>query len=425
MTRSTVLSAKHLFDATGGRAIDDAVVVVEGNRIAAVGRRSDTLLPADAAHLDLGDRTLMPGLVDAHVHFFGVPSHQLHLIPTEHDAYRALRAAGEARRMLAAGITTARCLGSSISPQLRRGIDEGHVPGPRLVAAGQFVCATNGTWDHVNFPLEWMQRSDMLADGVDEVRAIVRRRLRQGANVIKVGLSKGCAGDQYHAWGDSPTAQTAGYSLAEVRALTEEAHAGGIKVSAHCIGDDAVVRALDGGVDVIEHGYGISDGTRERLVEQNVTVVSTIAQLHFHQLAQDAYHYPAWEREAYARHVAVMREDFEKNLAFGVRYALGTDLIGYPTHPQDQAAKEFELASAWGMSTSDALIAGTRVSAEAVGFGDRLGTLQVGRLADIIAVDGNPVQDITALQSVAFVMKDGDVVVDRRDPDNVAHSGLR
>ncbi len=140
------LTARRLFDATGhGSIMDNGAVLIEGDRITAVGRQAELPVALDARHIDLGNRTLMPGLVDAHMHFFGVPSRELELIATEHEAYRALRAAGEARRMLEAGITTARCLGSSISPQLRRAINDGHVDGPRIVAAGQFVCSTNGT----------------------------------------------------------------------------------------------------------------------------------------------------------------------------------------------------------------------------------------------------------------------------------------
>ncbi len=353
----------------------------------------------------------MPGLIDAHMHFFGVPSHQLHRLPTEVETYRVLRAAGEAKKMLEAGITAARCLGSSVGPSLRRAISEGHVPGPRLVAAGEFICSTHGTWDHISFPLEWIKTQGMIADGIEGVREMVRRRIRQGANVIKVGLSKGGVDDKYHPWGDDPFNQVAAYSLEEVQALTREAHLNKLKVSAHCIGDEAVRSALDGGVDVIEHGYGITEETRDRLVERNALLVSTISQLYFHEQAAGPYHYPDWEKAIFNRHIQAMRTDFEKSLKAGVRYALGTDLVGYPTHPQDMAAKEFELAVEWGMDPMQALVAGTKISAEALGMDHLIGTIEAGKLADIIGFSGDPLSDIKVLQNVEFVMQDGKIVV--------------
>ncbi|MFN8457992.1 MAG: amidohydrolase family protein [Anaerolineae bacterium] len=362
-------------------------------------------------YIDLGEKTIMPGMVDAHMHFFGVPSDQLYQLPTEVEAYRALRAAGEARKMLEAGVTSARCMGSSIGPSLRRAINEGHVPGPRLVAAGEFICSTHGTWDHLSFPLEWIKAQGMLADGIEGVREMVRRRIRQGANVIKVGLSKGGVDDKYHPWGDDPFNQVASYSLEEVQALTQEAHLNKLRVSAHCIGDEAVRLALDGGVDVIEHGYGITEDTRKRLVDRDILLVSTISQLYFHDMAAEPYHYPAWLQQVFKRHLDAMRADFEKSLKAGVRYALGTDLVGYPTHPQDMAAKEFELAVQWGMSTSQAVVAGTKVSAEALSMEQAIGTLEKGKLADIIGFLGNPLQDITVMQRVEFVMQGGEVIV--------------
>lgn len=411
MSDAVLYTADRLLSGGHDGVVKNAGLIVEGGRIQAVGTLDTLQVPPSAQRVSLGDRTLMPGMVDAHMHFFGVASNRLETLPSEREAYRVLRAAGEARRMLNAGVTTARCLGSSISPDLRRAVEEGHVEGPRILAAGEFVCATNGTWDHVNLPIAWMQGQDMLADGVDAVRAIVRRRVRQGSDVIKVGLSKGCVHDEYHAWGDDPAAQTSVYSLEEVSALTDEAHENGLKVSAHCIGERAVRRALDGGVDIIEHGYGISDETRERLVEQGTIVVSTLSQLYFHQQAQDEFHYSQGERDAYARHVEAMQRDFEKGLSAGVRYALGTDLIGDPTHPQAMAAKEFELVTEWGMPALDAVIAGTQVSAEVVGLSDQIGTLEKGKMADIIAVPGNPLDDITVLQRVDLVVQGGRIVL--------------
>jgi imidazolonepropionase-like amidohydrolase len=252
----------------------------------------------------------------------------------------------------------------------------------------------------------------MIADGVENLRAIVRRRVRAGSSVIKLGLSKGQAKDEFHAWGDHPLAQALSYSKEEVVAAVGEAHLNGLKVSAHCIGDDAVRLALATGVDVVEHGYGLNDETRKMLADMGTLVVSTISQLFFHLRAADEYRYPKRLVATFESHIRTMQDDFEKGLAAGVRYALGTDLVGYPTHPQDRAAVEFQLANEWGMSPSDTIVAGTLRSAEALGMANEIGSVTVGKKADLIAVDGNPLVDMGSLARVVWVMQDGKVVVD-------------
>jgi imidazolonepropionase-like amidohydrolase len=225
--------------------------------------------------------------------------------------------------------------------------------------------------------------------------------------VIKVGLSMGTIEDHYHAWGDSPDRQVVPYTLEEVSALTDEAHRGGLKVSAHCIGDAAVRLALDGKVDVIEHGYPVSQETRRRLADTGTIVVTTLSQLYFHLAAADVYQYPAWEREAYERHLEQMLAALQQGRAAGMQFALGSDLIGYPTHPQDAATKEFEFAVRAGWPAAEAITAGTAIGARVLGMEDRIGTLAPGKLADIVAVPGDPLTDISALQRAEVVFKAG------------------
>ncbi|BCP55161.1 Xaa-Pro dipeptidase [Kaistia sp. 32K] len=387
----------------------NGAVLVEAGRIVAAGPDATVPRPEGAIAIDLGAATLLPGLIDAHMHTFGMPSTGLGALNTEREPYRALRAAGELRELLHAGFTSARCLGSSVGPDLRRAIDEGHIEGPRLVVAGQFISSTGGTWDAPPLPSSWARGHGAIADGADAIVQAVRERARSGADFIKLGLSKGGTRDRYHAWGDDPFGQVTTYSVEEVRAAVGEAHRNGMLVSAHAIGTAAVNLALDGGVDIIEHGYAIDDATRDRLVDAGKIVVTTISQLYFHRAAYDEFGYPQWERDVYERHWQAMRRDFELGLAAGIPFALGTDLIGRPTHPLASAAKEFELAVEWGMAPDAALRAGTIVAARALGLADETGSVVAGKSADLVAIAADT-GDLAALASPVFVMKQGEIV---------------
>jgi imidazolonepropionase-like amidohydrolase len=407
----TTVTCGTLLDGAGGEPLEGATLVIDADRIV------DLLVPGQAIpsadrHVDLRHAFVLPGLVDAHMHFLGVPSNEeYHRLHVEPESIRALRAAVEAQRMLLAGVTSARCLGSSIGPALARAVREGVLAGPRIVAAGKFICATDGTWDHTHLPLEMVREQGIVADGAEGVRAMVRQRMREGATVIKLGLSKAAVGDTYHAWGDDPFAQVVCYSADEVKAAVEEAHAHGVKVSAHCIGSRAVRLALVTGVDVIEHGYAIDEETRQLVLQHDALLVSTLSQLHFHVESAVSFGYPTWLGEVFARHWEAMQADFERSVKAGVRYALGTDLVGLPTHPLDRAPHELSLAVGLGMTPSQAIHAGTLVAAEALGWQDHLGSIEVGKLADVIAVPRDPTIDIGALQHVLFVMQGGRIHV--------------
>jgi imidazolonepropionase-like amidohydrolase len=416
MSRLTAVRARRLIDGSGHNPVEDRTILIEDNRIVEVGHHDAIDVPPSATVHDLGDRTILPGLIDAHMHFYGVPSNQLYAAPFEADAYRALRAAGEARRMLEAGFTAARCCGSSIGPALRRGIEDGHVLGPRLIAAGEFVCNTGGTFDPnstFSVPLDWARAEGMFADGADGLRELVRRRIRTGSSVIKIGLSKGDGHHLFPVWGADPYDQVVSMAPDEVEAVTTEAHRNKLKVSAHAIGDAAVRAALEFGIDTIEHGFGISDETRRMLVDRNALVVTTLSVMNVLKTRGDEWGYSDVQKKIVQRHVDVQRADFERGLDAGVRYALGTDFVGSPTHPNDMAAVEFELAAEFGMTTSQVLAAGTSIGAEAIGLEHSIGRLEVGKLADLVAVPNDPTKDISVLHNVDFVMQDGRVIVNR------------
>ena len=399
-----LISARWLLRGSRLEEVEGQSLLIRDSRIAWIGPAAEAPDAADAEVIDLGEATLLPGLIDAHMHTFGLDSTGLESMDLEREPYRALRAAGELRELLRAGFTTARCLGSSIGPDLARAIREGHVPGPRLLAAGAFVSTTGGTWDAPPLPAGYPPRAASVADGPEAMRRIVRDRVRHGADFIKLGLSKGRPGDRNHAWGDDPHRQVVTMTLEEVRAATDEAHVHGLQVSAHAIGEAAVVLALEGGIDTIEHGYGITGPTRQRLADEQRPVVTTLSQLDFHRLAYEPFRYSLADREIYDRHWTAMQADFVAGLAAGVRFILGTDLVGKPTHPLAEAATEVMLAVGLGMDLSEALRACTSVSAAAIGLGDETGQLSPGFSADVIAVRGRPLRDASALMQAPMLV---------------------
>ena len=347
-----VVRARRLIDGTAGGAPREAALLIRDGAIVDVGRIDDFDAEPGAVVVDAGERTVLPGLIDAHMHFYGVPSTQLHGAPFERDGFRALRAAGEAARMLDAGFTAARCCGSTIGPDLRRAIDAGHVPGPRLVAVGTLLCTTAGTHDPENglvLPHAWAREQALVGDGPDELRRLVRMRVREGATAIKIGVSKPRPGDVFGVWGDDPRDQLLAIRRHELEAIVDEAHANGLFVSAHCIGDAPVRLAVETGVDTIEHGFGIGDETRALLVDTQRIVVTTFSAMRFMLEALDELRLGPAQRAATAGHVEAQRIDFQRGLEAGVRYAIGTDLIGSPTHPNDRAAREFRSpwSTAW------------------------------------------------------------------------------
>jgi imidazolonepropionase-like amidohydrolase len=411
-----VLQAKLLYDGKGGGPKNEAAVLIDGNVIREIGNRDELVAPPEAVVTDLGDRTLMPGIIDAHTHFWGVRGDQLHTRPFEADGYRALWAASEAKRMLEAGITSARCCGSTVGPSVRRAINEGLIPGPRVIAAGDFVCPTTGTWDpdaRFSLPVDWAKAQGFIADGADAMRELVRRRIRSGSNVIKIGTSKGNWDDTFQAWGDDGYSQVLSMTDEELRAVVDEAHRNKLRVASHSIGDAPVRAALEAGVDTIEHGFAISDETRQMLVDKNAIVVTTFLIMALLLEHLDDWKYSAEDRKIVNGHIDAQRSDFEKGLKAGIRYALGSDLVGAPTHPLDAFWKEFKVAVEYGMHPHEAIRAGTAVSADAIGMADTIGTIEPGKLADLIGLDGDPGADIGAIGRVEFVMLDGNVVLDR------------
>lgn len=422
-SETQIIYAERLIDGTGKAPLERPAIRIDGNVITEIGVQGQLVPPPASVIHDLGQLTVMPGMIDAHTHLFGVPGTALHLRYVEPEGYRALAAASQARSMLRAGITAARCCGSSVTPSLRRAIDDGYVLGPRLVAAGQFICTTAGSWDPdqaFRIPLDWAKAQGILVDGVDAMVEAVRSRIRSGSTVIKIATSKGDPDDTFGPWGDDPAAQTLSMRPEEIAAVISEAHSFGVRVTAHAIGDVPVRAALENGVDTIEHGFGIGDETRRLLADRGVIVVSTLLVQTLMQESQELVRLSDEDRRSSRRHLDRQRADLEKGFKAGVRYALGSDMIGAPAHPHSAFPREFELVVSCGMTPLEAIRAGTLISAEALGMSDVIGSIEPGKLADIIAVAGDPSRDISCVRRVTFVMQDGALVVDpSRGPGSV------
>ncbi|MGW1782510.1 amidohydrolase family protein [Streptomyces sp. NPDC002143] len=404
-----LLRAARLLDVDKGELVEPGEVLVVGERIAEVGRSAR--LPEGTLVRDLGDVTLLPGLMDMEVNLFlGGPDHRSPLIPVQEDpALRTLRAVANARRTLHRGYTTVRNLGLFVQTggvlldvALKKAIDLGWVEGPRIVPAGHAVAPTGGHLDPTMFQafapgVLPLTVEEGIADGVAEVRKAVRYQLKYGAQVIKVCASNGVMSHT----GPAGAQQ---YSDEELRAIVDEAHRAGVKVAAHCMGDSAIRAAVEAGVDCIEHGFLASDATLDLMVERGTFLVATT---YLTEGMNTAHADPALQAKA-ADVFPRARESTARAIRRGVKIALGTDA---PAIPHGRGAKELLALVDRGMRPLDALRAATVVAADLIDAEDR-GRLREGLLADIVAVPGDPLSDLSVTERVSFVMKGGRVVRD-------------
>nr|XP_061799093.1 uncharacterized protein LOC133590491 [Nerophis lumbriciformis] len=393
--------AARLLDIESGRLLNDQVVVIEGEHIVAIGGPE---LASGLEVVDLGDRTLLPGLMDMHTHLtFDLSGQWLHRGVTTTTAESALRGARNARLTLAAGFTTVRNVGSSgfADVALRKAIEEGFVDGPRIVAAGHSLGITGGHCDTTGYAPGFAESGPEqgIADGPDEVTKAVRYQVKHGAQVIKI-----CATAGVLSFEGPVGAQQ--FSDREMRAAVEEAARHGLRVAAHAHGAEGILAAVRAGVSSIEHGSMLTDEIIGEMKDRGTYLVPTTYLVE----AIDLDNLPPKIRAKAESILPNAKASLEKAIREGVKIAYGTDAAVYP---HGENGRELGVLVERGMTPLAALRSATVAAADLLGVDDR-GVLAAGKLADLIAVPGNPLDDVRVVEQVDFVMVGGRVVVDRR-----------
>jgi imidazolonepropionase-like amidohydrolase len=399
---TVVVKAARLIDGRGGPPLAPAMVRIEGDRIAEVGAR--VAVPPGARVIDLGEATVLPGFIDLHTHLTDKEDvHWEEALLKTTPAQAALWGARNARVTLEAGFTTCRDMGPTwpyVDVDLRDAIAQGAVPGPRLLVAGNYVSSTGGAGDARQFSLFVdVPTVHNLADGPDEVVKAVRTNLKHGADHIKIlatgaVLSKGIPPGQQQ------------YSDEEIQAAVTEARRWGRMVAAHAHGTEGIKAAIRAGVRTVDHGSMLDDEAIAMLKGAPTFYVPT---LYISKVVPDDPKVPESERERARQLRDRQLRSFKMALAAGLPIGFATDV---PVMPHGQNAREMAFRVELGESPMSALVSATRINAEILGWSDRVGTVEAGKWADLVAVPGDPLQDITVTQRVGFVMKGGVVYRD-------------
>jgi imidazolonepropionase-like amidohydrolase len=399
--KRTVIHAGKLLDVKTGNTLSDQAIVIEGDRIVSVGPMSSAKLTGSEQRIELGNATVLPGMIDAHTHLtfdpqFGYEGLAIS-VPRE-----ALIGAKNARVTLEAGFTTVRNVGADgyADVALRDAINAGDVPGPRMLVSGPPLGITGGHCDNNLLPAEYHAVGDGVADGVEQVQHKVRENIKYGADLIKV-----CATGGVLSKGDDPNASQ--YTLEEMKAIVADAHRLGRKVAAHAHGAQGVIWASEAGVDSVEHGHLMNDEAIATLKKNGTYLVPTLYLIDWQREHAAQANLPAFLKAKMEMVSGSAKANAKKAFAAGVKIGMGTDAAVYP---HGLNAHELEVYVQLGMTPLQAIQTATINDAELLGWKDKVGTLEPGKWADIIAVDGDPLHDITTLQHVKFVMKGGELV---------------
>lgn len=398
--RRIAIRAGTLIDGRSEKPLEKPLIQVEGDKIVSVTAGGSA--PAGVEVVDLGNATVLPGFIDVHTHLLL----QGDATEEEYDAqllkqsipYRAILAARNAQLALSHGFTAMRDVETEgamyADVDLKKAIANGEVPGPRLQVATRAMTPT-GLYPLLGYSWELrMPTGVQYVDGVDGARKAVREQVMYGADWIKYYSDR-----REHFEADGRLHSSVNFTEEEAKAIVEEAHRLGKKVAAHAVGSDGIAAALRAGVDTIEHGDGLTDTQMDEMVRKGVYWVPT--------LTIDRSFATALRREEFWKKTFDLQQaNFTKAMQKGVKIALGTDAGGFDWKKVNQA-REFEYYVQYGMTPMQAIRAGTSVASELLGWSETAGTVEAGKWADLVAVSGNPLKDITELQKVKFVMKGG------------------
>jgi imidazolonepropionase-like amidohydrolase len=399
--RRVVVRAGKVLDVKTGQTASNQAITIEGDKIVSIGPAGN-VASEGATIIDLPNATVLPGLIDSHTHITfdpkGLGYESLGIsVPRE-----ALTGAKNARVTLEAGFTTVRNVGASgySDVALRDAINDGDVPGPRMIVSGPALGITGGHCDNNLLPFEDHKEAEGVADGVAAVQHKVREVIKYGADVIKI-----CATGGVMSKGDDPNASQ--YTMDEMKAIVAEAHRLGRKVAAHAHGAEGVRWASDAGVDSIEHGHLMDDASIATLKKNGTYLVPTLYLMDWNRENMSQRHAPDYIVKKMQAVTAVGQNNAKKAFAAGVKIAFGTDAAVYP---HGLNAHEFAVYVRLGLTPLQAIQTATINASDLLGWTSKIGTLEPGKYADLIAVDGDPLQDVTTLERVKFVMKGGDVV---------------
>jgi imidazolonepropionase-like amidohydrolase len=409
--KTVYIRAGHLFDGTGDKTRENMVIVVVGERIQSVAPAGAVTIPAGAIVVDLSHATVLPGLIDCHTHLGARADRYDEIYNFKNTPFQsAFVAVVNARKTLEAGFTSVRDVGSLpfLAVDLRNSINEGLVPGPRIVASGPGISITGGHGDLNNFSPQTRvtmfpeERNFQIADGVDQIRHVVRAQVKYGVDVIKILATGGVLSK-----GDRPGAPQ--FTPEELKAAADEAHMAGRKIAAHAHGTQGIKNAILAGIDSIEHASLIDDEGIRLAKEHGVYLVMDIYNDDYILGKAIEFGLPKENVDKERAIGRLQRENFERAVKGGAKMAFGTDAGVYP---HGDNAKQFFYMVKYGLTPAQAIHAATSSAADLIGRAKDVGTLESGKYADVIAVTGDPLQDVRALENVGFVMKGGAVVKD-------------